>query len=155
MSLLAPTLLRSLRPFQSILKVVSTASACRPPVIFRGWKQSLFIAANIVIFDATNIFDSLFLQIRGMASEVDKAQSAAASAKSQPTIFDKIISKEIPADIIYEDDQCLAFNDISPQAPTHFLVIPKKRIAMLDDVEPADKDVCYCPGKLWSKFDFI
>lgn len=90
-----------------------------------------------------------------MASEVDKAQSAAASAKSQPTIFDKIISKEIPADIIYEDDQCLAFNDISPQAPTHFLVIPKKRIAMLDDVEPADKDVCYCPGKLGSKFDFI
>lgn len=42
-----------------------------------------------------------------------------------PTIFDKIISKEIPANIIYEDDQCLAFRDISPQAPTHFLVIPK------------------------------
>ncbi|XP_034233779.1 histidine triad nucleotide-binding protein 1-like isoform X2 [Thrips palmi] len=76
-----------------------------------------------------------------MASEVDKARSAAASAKSQPTIFDKIIAKEIPADIIYEDDQCLAFNDISPQAPTHFLVIPKRRIAMLDDVEPADKDI--------------
>jgi histidine triad (HIT) family protein len=44
-----------------------------------------------------------------------------------PTIFDKIIKKEIPANIIYEDDQCLAFRDISPQAPTHFLVIPKNR----------------------------
>lgn len=44
-----------------------------------------------------------------------------------PTIFDKIISKEIPAAIIYEDDTCLAFKDISPQAPTHFLVIPKAR----------------------------
>lgn len=41
------------------------------------------------------------------------------------TIFDKIISKEIPANIIYEDEQALAFRDISPQAPTHFLVIPK------------------------------
>ncbi|KAE8747178.1 hypothetical protein FOCC_FOCC006176 [Frankliniella occidentalis] len=76
-----------------------------------------------------------------MASEVEKAQQASAAVKSQPTIFDKIISKEIPADIIYEDDQCLAFNDISPQAPTHFLVIPKRRIAMLDDVEPSDKDI--------------
>lgn len=44
-----------------------------------------------------------------------------------PTIFDKIISKEIPANIIYEDESALAFRDISPQAPTHFLVIPKVR----------------------------
>lgn len=76
-----------------------------------------------------------------MSSEVEKANQASAAAKSQPTIFDKIISKEIPADIIYEDDQCLAFNDISPQAPTHFLVIPKRRIATLDDVVPEDKDI--------------
>jgi histidine triad (HIT) family protein len=44
-----------------------------------------------------------------------------------PTIFDKIISKQIPANIIYEDDQALAFRDINPQAPVHFLVIPKQR----------------------------
>ena len=44
------------------------------------------------------------------------------------TIFKKIIDREIPADIIYEDDDCLAFNDIQPQAPTHFLVIPKKEV---------------------------
>ncbi|CAH8552280.1 unnamed protein product [Schistosoma turkestanicum] len=68
--------------------------------------------------------------IRRMSSEVEKAK---ASAHTQgPTIFSKIISKEIPADIIYEDDDCLAFRDISPQAPTHFLVIPKKQIPMLD-----------------------
>mmetsp|Transcript_34211 Transcript_34211/g.82371 ORF Transcript_34211/g.82371 Transcript_34211/m.82371 type:complete len:259 (+) Transcript_34211:189-965(+) len=65
--------------------------------------------------------------------EVQKAQAAAADAGSKkedegtPTIFDKIISKEIPADVIYEDDLCLAFRDISPQAPVHFLVIPKVR----------------------------
>lgn len=55
------------------------------------------------------------------------------------TIFTKIINKEIPADIIFEDEQVLAFNDISPQAPTHFLVIPKKAIATINDIEPHDK----------------
>uniref|UniRef100_A0A8C6Q183 Histidine triad nucleotide binding protein 2 n=1 Tax=Nothobranchius furzeri TaxID=105023 RepID=A0A8C6Q183_NOTFU len=44
---------------------------------------------------------------------------------SGPTIFSKVIDKSIPADIIYEDDKCLAFRDISPQAPVHFLVIPR------------------------------
>jgi len=44
-----------------------------------------------------------------------------------PTIFDKIISKEIPATVIYEDDQALAFKDVNPQGPVHFLVIPKVR----------------------------
>ena len=53
------------------------------------------------------------------------------SNSSQPTIFDKIISKEIPADIIYEDDECLAFRDIQPQGPVHFLVIPKVRGALV------------------------
>jgi histidine triad (HIT) family protein len=60
-----------------------------------------------------------------MASEVDKAKAAAPAAG--PTIFDKIIAKEIPAKIIFEDDQCLAFKDVNPQAPVHFLVIPKVR----------------------------
>ncbi|MDC8829984.1 histidine triad nucleotide-binding protein [Alteromonas gilva] len=50
------------------------------------------------------------------------------------TIFDKIIDKSIPADIIYEDDQALAFKDINPQAPIHFLVIPKKQIATVNDI---------------------
>ena len=45
------------------------------------------------------------------------------------TIFSKIIRREIPADIVYEDDACLAFRDIQPQAPTHILVIPKRVVA--------------------------
>ena len=47
------------------------------------------------------------------------------------TLFSRIINREIPADIVYEDDQCLAFRDINPQAPTHILVIPKTAIDML------------------------
>jgi len=56
------------------------------------------------------------------------------------TLFEKIIAREIPADIVYEDDQVLAFRDISPQAPIHVLVIPKKvipRIAEADDSDQA------------------
>ena len=47
---------------------------------------------------------------------------------AQPTIFQRIIEREIPADIVYEDDECLAFRDIAPQAPVHVLVIPKRPI---------------------------
>ena len=45
----------------------------------------------------------------------------------QNTIFDKIINKEIPAEVIYEDEDVLAFKDVNPQAPVHILVIPKKK----------------------------
>ena len=54
------------------------------------------------------------------------------------TLFEKIIAREIPANIEYEDDQCLVFHDIDPQAPTHFLVIPKKAIARVGDAQPED-----------------
>lgn len=54
------------------------------------------------------------------------------------TIFGKIIRREIPADIVYEDDLCLAFRDVNPQAPTHVLLVPKKEIARLADAEPGD-----------------
>lgn len=54
------------------------------------------------------------------------------------TIFTKIINKEIPANIVYEDDEILAFRDISPQAPEHILVIPKKEIPTVNDIEEAD-----------------
>ena len=52
---------------------------------------------------------------------------------NQDTLFTKIIKREIPADIIYEDDLCLCFKDINPQAPLHALLIPKKPIAKLSD----------------------
>ncbi len=54
------------------------------------------------------------------------------------TIFKRIIDREIPAKILYEDELSLAFPDVSPQAPVHILVIPKKEIASLADLEPAD-----------------
>ena len=55
------------------------------------------------------------------------------------TLFTKIIRREIPADIVYEDDQCIAIRDINPQAPTHVLVIPKKEITRLSDAVPEDQ----------------
>lgn len=78
-----------------------------------------------------------------MSSEVEKSAKAKYDPKTE-TIFDKIISRKIPADIIYEDDKCVAFNDVAPQAPVHFLVIPKKRIPMLDKCEDEDESVS-CP----------
>jgi histidine triad (HIT) family protein len=52
------------------------------------------------------------------------------------TIFSRIIAREIPADIVYEDDLCLAFRDINPQAPTHVLLIPKQELSKLSEARP-------------------
>jgi len=54
------------------------------------------------------------------------------------TIFEKIIDREIPAKIVYEDDEACAFHDINPQAPVHILIVPKKPIATLADVAETD-----------------
>ncbi len=55
------------------------------------------------------------------------------------TIFTKIINREIPADIVYEDDLCLAFRDIKPRAPVHILIIPKKSLPKLNDAAESDQ----------------
>lgn len=55
------------------------------------------------------------------------------------SIFAKIIAREIPADIVYEDELALAFRDIAPQAPVHILIIPKREIPTANDVTPADE----------------
>jgi histidine triad (HIT) family protein len=57
------------------------------------------------------------------------------------TLFEKIIAREIPAAIVYEDDLVLAFRDIKPQAPTHVLIIPKKPIPRLAEAAPEDHQV--------------
>ena len=57
------------------------------------------------------------------------------------TLFEKIIAREIPADIVHEDDLCLAFRDISPQAPIHILIIPKKPIPRVGEADPEDRDL--------------
>ena len=57
------------------------------------------------------------------------------------TLFEKIITREIPSEIIYEDDLVLAFNDINPKAPTHVLIIPKKPIPRIAEAEPEDHHI--------------
>lgn len=57
------------------------------------------------------------------------------------TIFKKIIDKEIPADIVYEDERCLAFKDIDPKAPVHVLIIPKKEIPSMAEASEDDKEL--------------
>ncbi len=61
------------------------------------------------------------------------------------TIFSKIVRREIPAEIVYENDAALAFRDLNPQAPVHVLFIPKKTLATLNDAMPADAELL---GKL-------
>ena len=66
---------------------------------------------------------------------------------SEKTIFKKIIDREIQADVVYEDELCLAFRDINPKAPTHILVIPKQEIASVNDLSEQDEPLI---GHLWT-----
>lgn len=74
------------------------------------------------------------------------------------TLFEKIIAREVPADIVFEDDLCLAFRDISPQAPTHILVIPKKPIPRVGEAEESDQSLLghllLTAGKVATKLGF-
>ncbi len=58
-----------------------------------------------------------------------------------PTLFEKIIARDIPADIVHEDELCIAIKDINPQAPIHILIIPKKPITRVGEAEKADREV--------------
>ncbi|MGI0152097.1 histidine triad nucleotide-binding protein [Pseudidiomarina sp. WS423] len=74
------------------------------------------------------------------------------------TIFDKIISREIPAEIVYEDDLSLAFKDINPQAPVHLLIIPKQHIATINDITEEDREIVghlyWVAAKIAAQYDF-
>ncbi|XP_030398588.1 uncharacterized protein LOC115639764 [Gopherus evgoodei] len=93
----------------------------------RRWGQRCYVAAG------------------GQDGEVQKAQRAAKASEEPgqrpPTIFSKIIDRSIRADILYEDDKCLAFRDVAPQAPVHFLVIPKCPIPRLSCVATGDAEL--------------
>jgi histidine triad (HIT) family protein len=65
---------------------------------------------------------------------------------SEKTIFKRIIDGEIPAQMVHEDEHCLAFHDVSPQAPVHVLIIPRKEIASVDDITDEDQAVI---GHIW------
>jgi histidine triad (HIT) family protein len=56
-------------------------------------------------------------------------------------LFCKVVNREIPGSIVYEDDRVLAFNDINPQAPTHVLIVPKQHIASLTELKPEDDQI--------------
>jgi len=59
----------------------------------------------------------------------------------EQTLFEKIIARQIPAKVAYEDDRYIAIHDISPQAPVHLLLIPKKVIPTVNDLQPGDSDL--------------
>ena len=66
---------------------------------------------------------------------------------SEKTIFKRIIDGEIPADIVHQDERCLAFHDVNPQAPVHVLVIPKKEIASVNEIAAEDEALI---GHMWT-----
>ncbi|KAJ0043195.1 hypothetical protein Pint_18335 [Pistacia integerrima] len=82
-----------------------------------------------------------------VAMTSEKEAALAAVPSDSPTIFDKIINKEIPSTIVYEDDKVLAFRDISPQAPTHILIIPKVKDG-LTGLSKAEERHCDILGRL-------
>ena len=97
---------------------------------------------------------------RTMASAVSEVEKAALAADVQaaldaadtepPTLFDKIVAGEIPCTKVYEDTDCLAFRDISPQAPTHVLVIPKKRSGLSRLVKASPEHKALLGHLMWA-----
>lgn len=90
--------------------------------------------------------DDTGISVTGDSEEVKRAEKADLGHKQsplsqQPSIFSKILTKELPADIIYEDEKCIAFNDVSPVAPIHYLVIPRKPISMLSASRDSDSEL--------------
>uniref|UniRef100_A0A667Y190 Histidine triad nucleotide binding protein 2 n=1 Tax=Myripristis murdjan TaxID=586833 RepID=A0A667Y190_9TELE len=82
---------------------------------------------------------------RPLCTKSDEVRLAEEASKKYgspaPTIFSKVIDKSIPADIIYEDDKCLAFRDVNPQAPVHFLVIPRLPIPRISEAKDDDAEL--------------
>ncbi|XP_067377882.1 histidine triad nucleotide-binding protein 2, mitochondrial isoform X1 [Channa argus] len=82
---------------------------------------------------------------RALCTKRDEVKLAEEASKKYgslaPTIFSKVIDKSIAADIIYEDEKCVAFRDINPQAPVHFLVIPRVPIPRISQAKDDDADL--------------
>ncbi|KAI5712198.1 histidine triad nucleotide-binding protein 1 [Diaphorina citri] len=74
-------------------------------------------------------------------SSMSEVEKAAQAAPGGDTIFGRILRKEIPCNFIHEDDKCVAFNDINPEAPIHFLVIPRKPIPSLSEAGDEDAEI--------------
>ncbi|XP_077318671.1 putative HIT-like protein Synpcc7942_1390 isoform X3 [Lithobates pipiens] len=115
-------------PGQSLLRVLYASLAVR----CAGTVRSSLTLANNQKYQQQRPYCA---SDRVGSDEVQRAQKAQSNSG---TIFSRIIDHSIPADIIYEDEQCLAFRDVSPQGPVHFLVIPRKPIARISEVTAGD-----------------
>jgi len=124
---------RNLYCQRSIQQNLSTVSIKQSSPLLSRHKEICRNQRRLVEFHTSSLLK--------MSDEVEKAKAAAGGEKVERTLFEKIIAREIPADIIYEDETSLAFNDIAPQAPVHFLVIPKKPITMIEKAEDCDEQV--------------
>ncbi|CAK8577398.1 unnamed protein product [Lathyrus sativus] len=111
-------------------------AATVPFSLIRNYSQLVSTRAFLVKANSYNFSNSVLplhsRRLRFSACAANNEQAAARAAainadSGAPTIFDKIINKEIPSSIVYEDEKVLAFRDISPQAPVHVLIIPKFR----------------------------
>lgn len=100
---------------------------------------SRLLHKSVVISNYKSSASYYYHNFRKMSDEVKRAQEA--TAENGDTIFGKILKKEIPCKFIYEDEQCVAFNDVNPQAPVHFLVIPRKEISMLSSADNSDEQL--------------
>ncbi|KFK44923.1 hypothetical protein AALP_AA1G320200 [Arabis alpina] len=124
----------------SMLLLRNFATVCKVSQFVRANSRIVFsIRESIRVLPGRSICST-----RASHNEEAAAKAAAAVADTgAPTIFDKIIAKEIPSDIVYEDENVLAFRDINPQAPVHVLVIPKLRdgLTTLGKAEPRHVEV--------------
>lgn len=100
----------------------------RALVTIRSSKAGIFIPPTQSLFHNPHCFRRTMSSVSATNDEEASAKATAAIADTgAPTIFDKIIAKEIPSTIVYEDEKVLAFRDINPQAPIHVVIIPKSR----------------------------
>ncbi|KAH7285066.1 hypothetical protein KP509_33G011100 [Ceratopteris richardii] len=121
---------------------------CRSSLILRNtckWRGSV-----PMVFSQTRLSSGPYSgakqcsNVRAQKNEEDAAHAAASLADAgAPTIFDKIIRKEIPSTVVYEDEKVLAFRDINPQAPVHIVLIPKVRdgLTQLSKADERHKDI--------------
>jgi len=106
-------------------------------ILLRGISTSL--ASSVKPNSCKNIWTTASRHLPKMTdscSEVSKAQKMKVS--ESPSIFTKIINKEIPGKFLFEDDQCVALVDVNPQAPVHFLVVPRKQLPGMSHVQDSD-----------------
>ncbi|KAM6469784.1 adenosine 5'-monophosphoramidase HINT2 isoform 2-T2 [Liasis olivaceus] len=96
------------------------AAAARRGLLTRGWGR----------------LGQRALAARGPGEEAERAQRSA--EEPGPTVFSRILDGSLPAHVLYEDDQCIAFRDAAPQAPVHFLVVPRRPIARISRVAESD-----------------